>query len=138
MWDCGRSHLGGRDRPDFEVVRSHENVGNSNSHVPNNPFVKILRLCVCNSCFKGGINDSIDAQDLVVLRQHRDVVLEWIGYPVAFISHIRNALMCIPIILFWQCLVNAVIEVFVVGEDDMPSDVVELRMYRSAVFFRQG
>ena len=34
--------------------------------------------------------------------------------------------MCVPVILFGQCLVNAVVEVFVMREDDMAADVVEL------------
>ncbi len=34
--------------------------------------------------------------------------------------------MSVPIILLGQCLVDAVIEVFVVGKDDMATDIVEL------------
>lgn len=39
--------------------------------------------------------------------------------------------MCIPVILLGQSLVNAVVEVFVVGEDNMSTDIVEL----SACYF---
>ncbi len=35
--------------------------------------------------------------------------------------------MCVPVLLPRQCFVDAVIEVFVVGEDDMAADIVELR-----------
>jgi hypothetical protein len=34
--------------------------------------------------------------------------------------------MCVPIFRLWQCLINAVVEVFVVGEDNVAADVVEL------------
>lgn len=34
--------------------------------------------------------------------------------------------MSVPIRLFWKCLVDAVVKVFVVGEDDMAADIVEL------------
>lgn len=36
--------------------------------------------------------------------------------------------MCVPVIRFGQGLVDAVIEVFVVREDDMSSDIVELQI----------
>ena len=41
--------------------------------------------------------------------------------------------MCVPIIRFGQCLVNAVVEVFVMREDDMPANVVELGLCQSRV-----
>lgn len=34
--------------------------------------------------------------------------------------------MCVPILRLWQSLVNAVIEIFVVGEDNVAADIVEL------------
>lgn len=34
--------------------------------------------------------------------------------------------MGVPVLLSWQGLVNAIVEVFVVGKDDMATDVVEL------------
>lgn len=34
--------------------------------------------------------------------------------------------MCVPVILFWQGLVNAVVEIFVMREDDVPANIVEL------------
>lgn len=34
--------------------------------------------------------------------------------------------MCVPVRLPRQCFVDAVIEVFVVGEDNMTADIVEL------------
>ena len=41
--------------------------------------------------------------------------------------------MCVPVIGFGQCLVNAVVEVFVVREDDMPANVVELEICQNRV-----
>lgn len=34
--------------------------------------------------------------------------------------------MCVPIIFFRQCLVDTVVEVFVMGEYNMPTDIVKL------------
>jgi hypothetical protein len=35
--------------------------------------------------------------------------------------------MCVPILLSWQGLVNAIVEVFVVGKDDMATNIIELK-----------
>lgn len=32
--------------------------------------------------------------------------------------------MTVPVIFFWQSFVNAIIEVFVVGEDDMAANII--------------
>jgi hypothetical protein len=34
--------------------------------------------------------------------------------------------MCVPVVLLWQCLVDTVVEVLVVGEDNVAADIVEL------------
>jgi hypothetical protein len=34
--------------------------------------------------------------------------------------------MSVPVLLLWERLINTVVEVFVVGEDDVSADVVEL------------
>ena len=34
--------------------------------------------------------------------------------------------MCVPIVFCRQCLIDAVVKVFVVGEDDVTANVVEL------------
>jgi hypothetical protein len=34
--------------------------------------------------------------------------------------------MGVPVLLLWQSLVNAIVEVFVVGENNMATDIVEL------------
>jgi len=63
---------------------------------------------------------------LLFLGQHGDVVLEWIGHPKVLAADIGDSLMCVPIRLFWKCLVDAIVKVLVVGEDDMTADIVEL------------
>jgi hypothetical protein len=63
---------------------------------------------------------------LIIFRQDGDVVLERVWDPEVFASHIGDTLMCVPIIYLRESLVNAVVEVFVVGEDDMAANIVEL------------
>ena len=41
--------------------------------------------------------------------------------------------MCVPVVFFGQCLVNAVVEIFVVREDDVPANIVELDWCKRAV-----
>ena len=41
-------------------------------------------------------------------------------------ADVRDTLMCIPVILVGQCLGNAVVEIFIVREDDMSADIIEL------------
>jgi hypothetical protein len=43
-------------------------------------------------------------------------------------ADIRDALVGEPVVVVGQGLVDAVVEVLVVGEDDMAADVVELRL----------
>ena len=40
--------------------------------------------------------------------------------------------MSVPVRLVWKSFIDAVVEVLVVGEDDMDADVVELAMARLA------
>jgi hypothetical protein len=46
---------------------------------------------------------------------------------LALAADVGDALMCEPVIVVGERLVNAVVEVLVVGEDDMATDVVELQ-----------
>lgn len=46
--------------------------------------------------------------------------------------------MCVPVIFFGQCLSNAVVEVFVVRENDMAADIVELGACQSRSQQQQG
>jgi hypothetical protein len=34
--------------------------------------------------------------------------------------------MCVPVFFVGKCFVNTIVKVLVVGEDDMPADIVEL------------
>lgn len=46
--------------------------------------------------------------------------------------------MCVPVIFIGQCLVNAVVEVFVVREDDMPANIVKLGACQSRALRSSG
>lgn len=122
-----RTYLGGRHRPHLVVVRPHEDVGNTLAARAQNPLVKVLGLGCGDAGGHGGIDEAVNALHLVLLRQHRDVVLEGVGDPLALVPDVRDALVSIPVILLGQRLVDAVVEVLVVGEDDVAADVVELR-----------
>jgi hypothetical protein len=67
--------------PDLEVVGSHEKVGNSNSHVPHNPLVKILGLRPAHACLDESVDHAVHAPALVLLGQHSDIVLEGVRDP---------------------------------------------------------
>lgn len=120
-------HLCGWHGPDLVVVRSHEKVRDSNADISQDPFIKILWLSVGHPCFYSGINHAIHALDLLFLWKHGNVVLEWIWYPKVLAADVRDSLMGVPVGLVGKCLVDAVIEVLVVGEDNMTADIVELR-----------
>jgi hypothetical protein len=45
---------------------------------------------------------------------------------LALAAHVRDALVGEPVVVAREGLVDAVVEVLVVGEDDMATDVVEL------------
>ena len=100
--------------PDFEVVGSHEEIGNTHTHHPHDPFVKVLWLRVGYSCLHCGIDHAIYAIHLLFLGQHGDVVLEWVGDPLVLAADVGHPLMCVPVVFFGQCLGNAVVEVLVV------------------------
>ena len=119
-------HLGGGNSPDLEVVWPHEEVGNTNTHLTHDPFVKVLGLGVCHASLKCGVDQAVNTLGLVVLVQHGQVVLEWVGDPLALAADVGDTLVGEPVIVVGEGLVDAVVEVLVVGEDDMATDVVEL------------
>jgi len=82
---------------------------------------------VCGACFQSSIDHAVNALDLVLLWQDGDVVLEWVWDPEIFAAHIGNTLVGIPVLGLGQRLVDTVVKVLVVGEDDMATDIVELR-----------
>jgi hypothetical protein len=112
--------------PDLEVVGPHEDIGNTLAGHAQNPLVKVLWLGVCDTALESRVDQTVHALDLVLLGQHRDVVLERVGHPEALVAHVRDTLVRVPVILLGQGLVNAVVEVLVVGEDDVAADIVEL------------
>jgi hypothetical protein len=122
-----QTYLGGGHSPDLEVVGSHEKVGDTGTHHANNPLVKGLRLGVGDTSLKSGVNHAIDALDLLLLGKHGNVVLERIGDPLALAANVGDTLVSVPIILLGKRLVNAVVEILVVGEDDVTTDIVKLR-----------
>ena len=120
MYPCGGNG------PNFVVVRPHEEVCDTGTHHANNPFVKVLRLAVGHASLESGVNHAVHALDLLFLGQHGDVVLERVRDPEVLAADVRDSLVGVPIRLFWQGLVDAVVKVLVVGEDDMAADIVEL------------
>jgi hypothetical protein len=52
--------------------------------------------------------------------------LEGVWHPEVLAADIGDALVGVPILLFWECFIDAVVKVLVVGENDMATDVVEL------------
>ena len=120
------SYLGGRDGPDFVVVRAHEKVGNANTHHADDPLVEVLGLSVSHASLESSIDHAINALDLLLLGQHGDVVLEGVGDPLTLAADVGNTLVGVPVVLLGESLINAVVEVLVVGENNVATDVVQL------------
>ncbi len=121
------AYLGGGNGPDLVVVGTHEHVGKTATHGAQNPLVKVLGLASGDASLERGVNEALDGLDLVLLGQHGDVVLEGIRNPLALVADVGDALVSVPIVVLGEGLVDAVVKVLVVGEDDVATDVVELR-----------
>jgi hypothetical protein len=76
-----KAYLCGRNSPYFIVIWSHEDISNSFTTIAQNPFFKVLRLCICNTTFHSSVNHSLHTPDLVVLGEHGDIILERVRYP---------------------------------------------------------
>lgn len=120
------THLGCRHSPHLVVVWSHEEVGKTTTHHAHDPLIKGGGLLVGHTGLKSSINHAIDALHLVLLGKHGDVVLEGVRDPFALAADVGDTLVAIPVIIFGEGFVDAVVEVFVVGENDMTTDVVKL------------
>jgi hypothetical protein len=120
------TYLGGRNGPDLVVVRAHEDVGNANTSVSDDPLVKVLGLGVGNAVLKGSVDQTIQTSDLVLLGEHGDVVLEGVGDPKALVANVGDSLVDEPVVVLGESLVQAVVEVLVVGEDDVTANIVQL------------
>jgi len=118
--------LGGRHSPHLEVVGSHEEICDTSTHHTDNPLVKVLGLGAGDSGLEGSLDHAIHALDLLLLWQHGNVILERIWDPEVLATNVGDSLMGVPIRLVWEGLVDAVIEVLVVGEDNMAADIVKL------------
>lgn len=129
------AYLLGGNGPDLVVVRSHEDVGNSLTHHAHNPLVKVLGLGVGNTALESRVNDTLDAVDLVLLGEHGDVVLEGVRNPEALVANVGDSLVGVPVIILGESLVDAVVEVLVVGEDNVATDIVELEKIQVSTKF---
>lgn len=63
------------------------------------------------------------------MRQRGDAVLERVGNPSALVAAERDALVRVPVVGLREGFVQAVVEVAVVGEDDVPTDIEQLRTF---------
>lgn len=120
------AYLCRRHSPHFVVVRPHEEIGDTLSHVADDPLVEILGLCVGNASLESGVNHAVQALYLLLLGQHGNVVLEGVRDPLLLAAHVGNALVSVPVGLFGESLVDTVVEVLVVGEDNVATDIVKL------------
>jgi hypothetical protein len=120
------AYLGRRHGPDLEVVWSHEQVSKTNTHLAENPLVEGLGLGRRDTCLQGSINQTINALHLLLLGKHGDVVLEGVGNPFVFATDVGDTLVGVPVTGLGQSLVDAVVEVLVVGENDVTANIVEL------------
>jgi hypothetical protein len=89
-------------------------------------LVKVLGLGVGNAALHGRVNQAVQTLGLVIFGQHGDVVLERVGNPELLAAHVGDTFVGEPVILVGESLVDAVVEVLVVREDDMATDVVKL------------
>ncbi len=82
------TNLGGRNSPDLVVVRAHEDISNALANVADNPVIEVLGFGVGHARVESCINQAIDALDLVLLGQHRDIVLERVGDPETLVTDV--------------------------------------------------
>ena len=92
----------------------------------HNPLIKVLGLGLGDSSLLRRINQTLNGCNLVLLGQHRDVVLERIRDPETLVADVGDTLVGIPVIVLRECLIDAIVEVLVVGEADVTTDIVEL------------
>lgn len=120
------AYLSSGHSPDLVVVRTHEDVGDTSTHHAEDPLIKVLGLGVGDTVLQGSVNHAINALDLLLLGKHGDVVLEGVGNPLVLAADVGDTLVAVPVIVVGKSLVDAVIEVLVVREDDVTTDIVKL------------
>ena len=125
---CGLrlTHLGGRHSPHLVVVGSHEEIGKTATHHAHNPLIEVGRLLVGHTGLHSSIDQAINALHLVLLGKHGNVVLEGVRDPFVLATDVGDTLVAVPVIILGEGLVDAVVEVLVVGEDDVTTDIVKL------------
>lgn len=121
-----KTYLGGGNGPDLVVVWPHEEVGNTRTHHADDPLIEILGLGVGDTGLDSSIDHAVNALHLLLLGQHGDVVLEGVGDPLFLAANVGDTLVGVPILLLGEGLIDAVVEVLVVGEDNVTADIVEL------------
>lgn len=85
-----------------------------------------MGLGVGDTSLESSVNHAVNGLDLVILGKHGDVVLERVGDPEVLVADVGDTLVGEPVIVLGKSLVDAVVEVLVVGEDDVATDIVEL------------
>lgn len=125
------THLGCGHSPDLIVVWSHENVCHTRTHLTENPLVEVDRLRGSGASLESRIDHTINALDLILLGKHGDVVLERVGNPLVLATDVGDTLVVEPVALVGESLVKAVIEVLVVGEDNVTANIEELELRES-------
>mmetsp|Transcript_19396 Transcript_19396/g.61731 ORF Transcript_19396/g.61731 Transcript_19396/m.61731 type:complete len:540 (+) Transcript_19396:304-1923(+) len=116
-------HLRHRERPHLEVVRAHEDVRDALAHYAHDPLVEVLGLAGGGGVGHLCIHDALQAGDLVLLGEGGDVVLERVRHPRVLHPHIGDALVGVPAYVLLDRSVDELVEVLVVGEDDVPPHV---------------
>ena len=120
------AYLGGGHGPDLVVVGTHEDVGETLTVHTQDPLIEVLGLGVGDTDLQGGIDEVRETLGLILLGQDGDVVLEGVGDPEALVADVGDTLVGEPVILLGESLVDAVVEVLVVGEDNVATNIVEL------------
>ena len=119
-------YLRSRHSPNLKIIRPHKRIRNADPIIPQNPVIEILRLGITDPRLERRIDHPLQTHHLVVFGQHGNVVLEGVGDPEALVADVGDALVVVPVAFVREGFVDAVVEVFVVREDYVAADVVEL------------
>lgn len=75
----GRRYLRSVHTPDFEVVRPHEDVCDTFTHIPYDPFIKSDRFVIgSGGALLGSGDKTVNALDTKIQRKLRNVILVWV------------------------------------------------------------
>ncbi len=118
-------HHGGRNSPDLEVVRTHEEISETLTHHTHDPLVERSRGILGASTLLGSVDHALDALDLFLDGEDGDVVLVRVRDPDVLGANVRDTLVLVPVLLVGEGLCDHVVKVLVVREDDVSSDIEE-------------